>query len=357
LTSDLYYYIILSTFDVCLWTKDSNFTGRVVYFDYQQRICRLEKQKTSPSKDKTPPKPKHSHLYYRSTLLFRTDNDQLNSHNSTKSTFNEQSSFVSNEVNTNWNSCDMKSQNLTEYFSYSFFQSQLSSSYQVYSRQLYDSLNLVINLLTSDLIDCKTLRLKSSTNDKHIIDSNLTDMSVYTIRDLNVNRHRNKIELIGRYSYNQDEYQRCDIDKTKDQRQMQKITPTRIYYITTVFDEPFVMLRKRTSLHTKYSQSTADLKELRGHIFDFEQLEGFCVDLAAEVCTRLNITCKFRIVADGGFGSKNATTGVWNGMVGEIVSRKADMAIAPLTISQIRMEVVDFSKPFMNLGISIMVRI
>ena len=86
----MYYYIILSTFDVCLWTKDSNFTGRVVYFDYQQRICRLEKQKTSPSKDKTPPKPKHSHLYYRSTLLFRTDNDQLNSHNSTKSTFNEQ---------------------------------------------------------------------------------------------------------------------------------------------------------------------------------------------------------------------------------------------------------------------------
>jgi ABC-type amino acid transport substrate-binding protein len=44
-------------------------------------------------------------------------------------------------------------------------------------------------------------------------------------------------------------------------------------------------------------------------------------------------------------------------MVGEIVSRTADMAIAPLTISQIRMEAVDFSKPFMNLGISIMVRI
>lgn len=39
-----------------------------------------------------------------------------------------------------------------------------------------------------------------------------------------------------------------------------------------------------------------------------------------------------------------------SGMVGEIVSRKADMAIAPLTISQKRMEVVDFSKPFMNLG-------
>jgi ABC-type amino acid transport substrate-binding protein len=45
----------------------------------------------------------------------------------------------------------------------------------------------------------------------------------------------------------------------------------------------------------------------------------------------------------------------FKGMVGEIVSRTADMAIAPLTISQSRMEAVDFSKPFMNLGISIMV--
>ncbi len=39
------------------------------------------------------------------------------------------------------------------------------------------------------------------------------------------------------------------------------------------------------------------------------------------------------------------------GMVGEIISRKADMAIGPLTISQERMEVVDFSKPFMILGL------
>lgn len=44
-------------------------------------------------------------------------------------------------------------------------------------------------------------------------------------------------------------------------------------------------------------------------------------------------------------------------MIGEIVSRTADMAIAPLTISQVRMEAVEFSKPFMNLGISIMVSV
>lgn len=32
------------------------------------------------------------------------------------------------------------------------------------------------------------------------------------------------------------------------------------------------------------------------------------------------------------------------------------MAIAPLTITSIRERVIDFSKPFMNLGISIMIK-
>ena len=36
--------------------------------------------------------------------------------------------------------------------------------------------------------------------------------------------------------------------------------------------------------------------------------------------------------------------------------QKADIAIAPLTISSIRERVVDFSKPFMDLGISIMIK-
>jgi hypothetical protein len=73
------------------------------------------------------------------------------------------------------------------------------------------------------------------------------------------------------------------------------------------------MLRKRTALDGKYNHPQADLKELRGYVFNFDELEGFCVDLAEKVCSILNITCKFRIVQDGAFGSKNVTTGIWNG--------------------------------------------
>lgn len=38
------------------------------------------------------------------------------------------------------------------------------------------------------------------------------------------------------------------------------------------------------------------------------------------------------------------------------LQQKADIAIAPLTITLVREEVIDFSKPFMSLGISIMIK-
>lgn len=38
------------------------------------------------------------------------------------------------------------------------------------------------------------------------------------------------------------------------------------------------------------------------------------------------------------------------------VFQRADIAVAPLTITLVREEVIDFSKPFMSLGISIMIK-
>lgn len=36
--------------------------------------------------------------------------------------------------------------------------------------------------------------------------------------------------------------------------------------------------------------------------------------------------------------------------------QKADVAVAPLTITLVREQVIDFTKPFMSLGISIMIK-
>ena len=47
-------------------------------------------------------------------------------------------------------------------------------------------------------------------------------------------------------------------------------------------------------------------------------------------------------------------TGDWNGIVKQLLDRRADLAVASMTINHARETVIDFTKPFMNLGISIL---
>ena len=362
--------------------KRVNFTGRLIYFDYQKRNCSLDYRQSELNQDKSASSAsnlQHHSSYYRSTLSFRSDPDQNKADESSASTAgNRSSSSASNQsddVDVTVNSCLTKLQFNEEYFSFADFNSRLAKSYQLHARSLFDAVNYILRLLQSNLIDCRTLRLKQTK--KKSPSSNFPDVNIYTTKDSNSNPAFKQMNMIGRYSSATDEFQSCQMDKRHDFSLIEKPPSSRIYYITSLFDEPFLMLRKRTNLYTQYSQGQIDLKDLHGRVFEFHELEGFCVELAEKVCSILKITCQFRIVQDGSFGSKNMTTGIWNGqirtttfatfigidcssfsgMVGEIVSRTADLAIAPLTISQKRMEVVDFSKPFMNLGISIMVRV
>lgn len=62
---------------------------------------------------------------------------------------------------------------------------------------------------------------------------------------------------------------------------------------------------------------------------------------------------ELRPVADGQYGSPNAE-GEWNGMLGELMRSQADLAIADLTATYMRETAVDFTMPFMNLGIAIL---
>lgn len=66
---------------------------------------------------------------------------------------------------------------------------------------------------------------------------------------------------------------------------------------------------------------------------------------------------EIRIVKDGKYGAENpnAVAG-WDGMVGELIRHEADIAVASMTITAERERVIDFSKPFMSLGISIMIK-
>jgi hypothetical protein len=66
---------------------------------------------------------------------------------------------------------------------------------------------------------------------------------------------------------------------------------------------------------------------------------------------------EIRIVKDGKYGAENPNSpGGWDGVVGELIRHEADIAIASMTITSERERVIDFSKPFMSLGISIMIK-
>lgn len=321
LTSDLYSYIIVSTFDACLWMKRVNFTGRLIYFDYQQRNCSLDYRQPEVDQDKSTSSAsssQHHSSYYRSTLSFRPDRDQnkFAESNPSASSNRSSSSATSNhsdDADVTLNSCLTKLQFNEEYFSFADFSSRLAKSYQLHARSLFDAVNYILRLLQSNLIDCRTLRLKQTK--KKSPSSNFPDVNIYTTKDSNSNPTFKQMNMIGRYSSATDEYQSCQMDKRHDLPSTEKPAAPRIYYITSLFDEPFLMLRKRTVLYAKYSQAQIHLKDLHGRVFDFHELEGFCVDLAEKVCSVLKITCQFRIVQDGAFGSKNATTGIWNGLL------------------------------------------
>ncbi|XP_055015079.1 glutamate receptor 1a isoform X4 [Boleophthalmus pectinirostris] len=113
----------------------------------------------------------------------------------------------------------------------------------------------------------------------------------------------------------------------------------RTYIVTTILESPYVMLKKNH-------------EQLVGN----DKYEGYIVELAAEIAKHVGYQYKLKIVSDGKYGARDPDSKMWNGMVGELVYGKADVAVAPLTITLVREEVIDFSKPFMSLGISIMIK-
>ncbi|XP_061682783.1 glutamate receptor ionotropic, kainate 1 isoform X2 [Syngnathoides biaculeatus] len=110
----------------------------------------------------------------------------------------------------------------------------------------------------------------------------------------------------------------------------------RTLIVTTILENPYVMHKKSD-------------KPLYGN----DRFEGYCLDLLKELSNILGFSYEVKLVSDGKYGAQN-DRGEWNGMVRELIDHVADLAVAPLTITYVREKVIDFSKPFMTLGISIL---
>ncbi|XP_054031724.1 probable glutamate receptor [Dryobates pubescens] len=100
--------------------------------------------------------------------------------------------------------------------------------------------------------------------------------------------------------------------------------------VTTILEDPYVMVRSA-------------------------ELEGYCMDLLKALAAMLHFSYKVKVVGDGQYGAVSPG-GNWTGMVGEILRQEADIAVAPLTVTSAREEVVSFTTPFLQTGIGILLR-
>ena len=85
-----------------------------------------------------------------------------------------------------------------------------------------------------------------------------------------------------------------------------------------------------------------------------DRYEGYNVDLVAEISEILGFNYTIKLVEDGTYGSYDSKEGKWTGMIGELQSQKADLVVADITITYEREQGVDFTMPFMNLGVTIL---
>ncbi|XP_050348344.1 glutamate receptor ionotropic, kainate 2 isoform X4 [Nymphalis io] len=124
-----------------------------------------------------------------------------------------------------------------------------------------------------------------------------------------------------------------------NQKQIVEILQNKTLVVTTILSAPYCM-RKEAS------------EKLTGNA----QFEGYAIDLINEISKILGFNYTFKLAPDGRYGSYNRETKEWDGMIRELLEQRADVAIADLTITYDREQVVDFTMPFMNLGISVLYR-
>lgn len=74
---------------------------------------------------------------------------------------------------------------------------------------------------------------------------------------------------------------------------------------------------------------------------------GHSIDLLQMLANDLNFEANVYLVEDGFYGSK--INGSWNGLIGDLHRKKAELAVGQLTITKARMDVVDFVSPFMEI--------
>ncbi|XP_051790365.1 glutamate receptor ionotropic, NMDA 2B-like [Erpetoichthys calabaricus] len=130
--------------------------------------------------------------------------------------------------------------------------------------------------------------------------------------------------------------------------------------IATLEEAPFVIVENVDPLSGTCMRNTVPCRKQRKSnstdetpVYTKLCCKGFCIDILKKIAKQVKFTYDLYLVTNGKHGKK--INGTWNGMVGEVVFKRAQMAVGSLTINEERSEVIDFSVPFIETGISVMV--
>ena len=88
------------------------------------------------------------------------------------------------------------------------------------------------------------------------------------------------------------------------------------------------------------------------------KLKGYCVEMIEEMAKRMNFDYEIILPSDNSedYGQRQPD-GSWSGVIGDLVKGEIDIAVAGMTMTSEREEVVDFVAPYFDQsGISIIIR-
>ncbi|CAH1647575.1 unnamed protein product [Spodoptera littoralis] len=101
------------------------------------------------------------------------------------------------------------------------------------------------------------------------------------------------------------------------------------YSVVSILEEPYLIQKS-----TEYGQK--------------EEFIGFCKDLMDLIVTKIGIKYKIKLLKDGKYVNEPVPD-VYTGVIGEIMRKDADIAVAPLAVTPERERLVDFSEPFLSI--------
>ncbi|XP_073901295.1 glutamate receptor ionotropic, NMDA 2C isoform X2 [Castor canadensis] len=172
-----------------------------------------------------------------------------------------------------------------------------------------------------------------------------------------LNRHR-LWEMVGRWDHGV-LYMKYPV-WPRYSTSLQPVVDSRHLTVATLEERPFVIVESPDPGTGGCVPNTVPCRRQSNHTFSgdvapYTKLccKGFCIDILKKLAKVVKFSYDLYLVTNGKHGKR--VRGVWNGMIGEVYYKRADMAIGSLTINEERSEIVDFSVPFVETGISVMV--